>query len=38
MTERGWLIDKSAVVRAADSADVDERNNRIERGWSTSRT
>ncbi|BBY57067.1 PIN domain nuclease [Mycolicibacterium sarraceniae] len=32
MTERPWLIDKSALVRVADSADVDEWNNRIERG------
>ncbi len=32
MTERGWLIDKSALVRVANSPDVDEWNNRIERG------
>jgi predicted nucleic acid-binding protein len=32
MTERPWLIDKSALVRVADSADVDEWNGRIERG------
>jgi len=27
-----WLIDKSALVRVASSPDVDEWNNRIERG------
>ncbi|MFN8032718.1 MAG: PIN domain nuclease [Mycobacterium sp.] len=32
MTERPWLIDKSALVRVADSTDVDDWNNRIERG------
>src|SRR5260370_9235209 len=32
MSDRAWLIDKSALVRVADSADVDEWNNRIERG------
>ena len=32
MTDRGWLIDKSALVRLADSADVQEWSNRIERG------
>lgn len=32
MTERGWLIDKSALVRVANSPDVDEWNNRIVRG------
>lgn len=32
MTERGWLIDKSALVRVADSPDVDQWNNKIERG------
>ena len=32
MTERGWLVDKSALVRVANSPDVDEWNNRIERG------
>ena len=32
MTERGWLIDKSALVRVANSPDVDEWNNRVERG------
>lgn len=32
MTERGWLIDKSALVRVANSPDIDEWNNRIERG------
>ena len=29
---RPWLIDKSALVRVADSADVEDWNNRIERG------
>jgi predicted nucleic acid-binding protein len=28
----GWLIDKSALVRVASSPDIDEWNNRIERG------
>ncbi len=32
MTAQTWLIDKSALVRMADSIDVDEWNNRIERG------
>ena len=32
LTERTWLIDKSALVRIADSADLAEWNNRIERG------
>ena len=32
MTGDAWLIDKSALVRIADSADLDEWNNRIERG------
>lgn len=32
MTTQGWLIDKSALVRVASSPDVDEWNNRIERG------
>jgi predicted nucleic acid-binding protein len=32
MSDRGWLIDKSALVRVADCADVEEWNNRIERG------
>lgn len=32
MTTRAWLIDKSALVRVASSPDVDEWNNRIERG------
>lgn len=32
MTEQTWLIDKSALVRIADSTDVEEWNNRIERG------
>jgi predicted nucleic acid-binding protein len=32
MSDRPWLIDKSALVRLVDSADVDEWNNRIERG------
>lgn len=32
MTEQAWLIDKSALVRVARSAGVDEWNNRIERG------
>lgn len=32
MTGQAWLIDKSALVRVANSPDVDEWNNRIERG------
>jgi predicted nucleic acid-binding protein len=32
MTEQAWLIDKSALVRVANSPDIDEWNNRIERG------
>jgi predicted nucleic acid-binding protein len=32
VTTHAWLIDKSALVRVASSADVDEWNNRIERG------
>ena len=32
VTERGWLIDKSALVRLAHSADPDLWANRIERG------
>ena len=32
MTDPTWLIDKSALVRIPDSTDVDEWNNRIERG------
>ena len=32
MTARPWLIDKSALVRIADSAEVEEWNSRIERG------
>jgi predicted nucleic acid-binding protein len=32
VTARPWLIDKSALVRVADSVDVEEWNNRIERG------
>lgn len=32
MTTQAWLIDKSALVRVASSPDVDEWNNRIERG------
>ncbi len=32
MTDQTWLIDKSALVRVADCTDVDEWNNRIERG------
>lgn len=32
MTEQAWLIDKSALVRVAHSPEVDEWNNRIERG------
>jgi predicted nucleic acid-binding protein len=32
MTERAWLIDKSALVRVADSSGVEEWNTRIERG------
>ena len=32
MSDPIWLVDKSALVRMADSADVDEWSNRIERG------
>ena len=32
MTDRGWLIDKSALVRLADSADAAGWSSRIERG------
>src|SRR5262245_57619846 len=32
MTEQGWLIDKSALIRVPRSPDIDEWNNRIERG------
>lgn len=32
MTEQTWLIDKSALVRVHNSADVDGWNNKIERG------
>jgi predicted nucleic acid-binding protein len=32
MTDRGWLIDKSALVRLARSADAEVWSNRIERG------
>lgn len=32
MTDRGWLIDKSALVRLADSADAATWTSRIERG------
>ena len=32
MSDRVWLIDKSALVRMIDSADVEEWSNRIERG------
>jgi predicted nucleic acid-binding protein len=32
MSERGWLIDKSALVRLARSADAELWSNRIERG------
>jgi predicted nucleic acid-binding protein len=32
MTTQPWLIDKSALVRVVSSPDVDEWNNRIERG------
>lgn len=32
MSTQAWLIDKSALVRMASSPDVDEWNNRIERG------
>jgi len=32
VTGQTWLIDKSALVRIADSTGVDEWNNRIERG------
>jgi predicted nucleic acid-binding protein len=32
MSEQGWLIDKSALVRVANSPEMGEWNNRIERG------
>jgi predicted nucleic acid-binding protein len=32
LTERGWLIDKSALVRLGESADAPSWANRIERG------
>jgi predicted nucleic acid-binding protein len=32
VTDRGWLIDKSALVRLADSVDREAWSNRIERG------
>lgn len=32
MTAEAWLIDKSALVRVPNSPDVDQWNNRIERG------
>jgi hypothetical protein len=32
MTTQAWLIDKSALVRVASSPDVDEWNNKFERG------
>jgi predicted nucleic acid-binding protein len=32
MSDRGWLIDKSALVRVGESDDVENWNNRIERG------
>jgi predicted nucleic acid-binding protein len=32
MTDRSWLIDKSALVRLADSIDAETWSNRIERG------
>ncbi|BBZ28993.1 ribonuclease VapC [Mycolicibacterium madagascariense] len=32
MSETLWLIDKSALVRLAESADVERWNNRVERG------
>lgn len=32
MSDPTWLIDKSALVRIPDSTDVEEWNNRIERG------
>jgi predicted nucleic acid-binding protein len=32
LTDRGWLIDKSALVRLAGSADREAWTNRIERG------
>src|SRR5262249_12023338 len=32
MTAQAWLIDKSALVRVANSPEVDKWNNRIERG------
>ena len=32
MTDRGWLIDKSALVRLARSADAEVWSNRIEQG------
>jgi hypothetical protein len=32
MSEQGWLIDKSALVRVVNSPEMGEWNNRIERG------
>ena len=32
MSERPWLIDRSALVRVGESPDVEKWNNRIERG------
>jgi hypothetical protein len=32
MTTQAWLIDKSALVRLVNSPDVDDWNNRVERG------
>jgi predicted nucleic acid-binding protein len=32
VTDRGWLIDKSALVRLADGVDLEAWTNRIERG------
>jgi predicted nucleic acid-binding protein len=32
MSDRAWLIDKSALLRVANSADVEQWNSRIERG------
>jgi predicted nucleic acid-binding protein len=32
MTTQAWLIDKSALVRMASSPEIDQWNNRIERG------
>jgi predicted nucleic acid-binding protein len=32
MSDRSWLIDKSALVRLAESSDAEQWNNRVERG------